>query len=377
MMLRASAIVTEETCMRGEARKHPRVHNRLSTRRERRTLRGSRLAAMVRILSAARLVPVLVMGALIVGCFTWPGEVRAAAGHTAKTLTVDGRERLYVVHLPPGYDRGRPHPLVLMLHGMGGTATNTIRETGWSAKADREGFIVVYPEATRPDPAKPARLRDNAPAWNDGSGRFHAGRQKIDDVGFIRALLERLRADYAVDGRRVYVTGFSNGASMAFRIGAALADRVAAIAPNAGACWSATVRPVRGLAVCYLTGLDDPLNPIGGGRPRFAIGGGDRDGPAKPPVGSLIAKWLEALACAPAPVSDETRGGVRTRRYGPGRDGAEVVVITVEGLGHVWAGGVNAVPEFLVGKATDKLNATDAIWEFFRRHALPEKGRGP
>lgn len=291
--------------------------------------------------------------------------------HQELTISSGGLDRHCVLHLPPSYDKARPLPLVIMLHGMGGTGANAIREMGWSAKADAENFIVAYPNASRPDPARPPSLKSNPPAWNDGSGRFHAAERNIDDVAFIRALLDRLSADYSIDPKRIYVVGFSNGASMALRVGAELSDRVAAIAAVAGACWTETPKPTRGISLCYITGTTDTLNPLDGGFPKMAFGGGDKGGKPKPAVRVTIEKWAKALGCPESPKQDATANGVHTRRYGHGRDGAEVVFITIEGLGHIWPGGVNLVPEFMVGKPTDKLKATDAIWDFFRTHPAP------
>ncbi len=293
-------------------------------------------------------------------------------GHVQLKLQVGGLERRCLVQLPPAYDRRKLVPLVIMLHGMGGTAANAMRETGWSAKADTEGFIVAYPEGTRPDASKPPSLRGNPQAWNDGSGRFYAAEHNVDDVAFLRVLIEKLSADSAVDPRRIFVAGFSNGASMAFRAGAELADRIAAVAPHSGANWTEVVQPARGISLCYLTGTADTLNPMDGGFPKLAFGGRDQGGKPKPAVGVSIAKWTTALGCSEAPAQDETNNGVRTRRYGPGHDGAEVLLITIEGLGHNWAGGVGQAPEFLVGKNTDKLKATDAVWDFFAKHPAPE-----
>jgi polyhydroxybutyrate depolymerase len=291
--------------------------------------------------------------------------------HQELTISSGGLDRHCLIHLPPAYDKAKPLPLVIMLHGMGGTGANAVREMGWSAKADLETFIVVYPDATRPDPTQVPSIRSNPQAWNDGSGRFHSAERNIDDVAFIRALLDRLAADYSIDRHRIFVAGFSNGASMALRIGAELSDRVAAIAPGAGACWTETVKPTRGISLCYITGTSDTLNPLDGGFPKMAFGGGDKGGKPKPAVRTTVEKWSKALGCPESPTKDETTNGVRTRRYGPGRDGAEIVFITIEGLGHIWAGGVNLVPEFMVGKPTDKLKATDVVWDFFRAHPAP------
>lgn len=126
---------------------------------------------------------------------------------------------------------------------------------------------------------------------------------------------------------------------MTFRLGAELADRVAAIAPHSGTCWTEVLSPARAVSACYLTGTADSLNPIEGGFPKLAMGGKDQGGRSKPPVSNMIAKWAKVLECADEPIMEEIVSGVRTSRYGQGRDDAEVLCITIEGLGHHWAGG--------------------------------------
>ncbi len=323
-----------------------------------------------------RPIYLLILLGLITGGVAWAKvqAERARAippGHQELSLKVGNLERSFLLHVPQTYQQSKPLPLVIMLHGMGGTALHSQRETGWSSKADAEGFIVVYPDATRPDPAQPPSLRKNPQAWNDGSGRFHAAERNIDDVAFIAAILDSLENSYSIDPKRIYVTGFSNGASMTFRLGAELADHVAAIAPHSGTCWTEVLSPAAAVSVCYLTGTSDTLNPIEGGFPKLAMGGKDQGGRSKPPVTNMIAKWAKLLECADQPIIEETDSGVRTSRYGQGRDDAEVLCITIEGLGHHWAGGKSQAPEFLVGKNTDKLSATDVIWAFFSRHPAP------
>jgi polyhydroxybutyrate depolymerase len=296
-----------------------------------------------------------------------------APGDHAYTIRRDNLDRHYTVHVPPGYDARKPVPVVIMLHGGGGTSRAAAIETGWSAKADQAGFLAVYPDATPPDPSKPSRFGVNGQIWNDGSGRFHAGRQDIDDVGFLRAMLDEITARYAVDARRIFVTGFSNGASMAFRLGEELSSRVAAIAPVAGACWNKTPALKRPVALCYITGDSDPLNPLQGGMPKMASGTPVLEDGAKPPVRESIEIWAKALACPPKPATDVKRNGVETLTYGPGRQHAEVACVTVEGLGHAWAGGRSLLPESMVGQESYKLNATDFICDFFQKHPAPQQ----
>jgi polyhydroxybutyrate depolymerase len=299
-----------------------------------------------------------------------PANAATPSGHEAHTITEGGLERTYLLHVPPQYDRAKPLPLVLMLHGFGGTADNAIRETGWSAKADREGFIVVYPQATRPDEKAAPNLRTNGTAWNDGSGRFHSSERNIDDVAFIRSVIERTQKEFSIDAKRVFVTGFSNGGSMTFRIGNKLADIVSAIAPVASASWADTLAPARKISMLYLTGTKDPLNPLEGGVPRLAFKKPSDDSKAKRSVDAQIKQWVNALGLPAVPSADETVNGVRRQVFGSQKTAPHIEYITVEGLGHIWAGGLNLLPEFMVGKPTDKLNATDTIWAFFSKHSL-------
>ncbi len=296
--------------------------------------------------------------------------MRLSSGHHRFTLTVDGLERTYIVHVPSSYDSKTQFPLVVMLHGGGGTASAALWETGWVEKADKSGFIVVFPNAMARDPSRRSSFARNPQLWNDGSDRFYPGQKAPDDVRFITAVLDDLSARLTIDKKRVFVTGFSNGASMSFRIGAELSIRVAAIAPVAGALWFDPPMFKRSVSMCYITGTADPLNLIEGGVPKFASGGSDEiRAKPKPPVRESILKWVKALDAPVTPASVSNSNGVRTETYGPGRDGAEVVYIAVDGLGHTWAGGRSLLPESMVGGTSDKIKATDIIWDFFQKHA--------
>lgn len=320
---------------------------------------------------------VLVVAFCLVAALVAPSASAAAAKETMKpgehnfTIKVGDLDRHYTVHVPPGYDGKTATPVVVMLHGGGGTSQGAARETGWSAKADEASFLAVFANAMPPDPSKPGSFGRNPQLWNDGSERFYQGQNKVNDVGFLNAMLDELLAKFAVDARRIYFTGFSNGASMTFRVGAELSRRIAAIAPVAGACWLEPLTVERPISMCYITGTADPLNLIEGGVPKLLGGGSDKvRAKPKPPVRDSILKWAKAIGCPATPANVSEENGVRTETYGPGRDGAEVIYITVEGLGHTWAGGKSLLPEFMVGKRSDKIKATDVIWEFFKKHTL-------
>lgn len=294
------------------------------------------------------------------------------ADDSSFVLEIGGLHRQYIVHVPSGFDREKPMPVVIMFHGGGGTARGTMRETGWADMADRAGFIAVFPEATRPDLTQPARFGVNGQAWNDGSGSFHSGEKDIADVAFIEAMIDDLIARFAVDQARIYATGFSNGASMAFRIGVALSSRIAAVAPVAGTLWVDPQNMERPVSLYYISGDADPLNPIEGGTPKMATGAPIRAAISrvKPPAHTFVADWARALHCPVAPATAPAAKGVTTSVYAGGCDGgAEVRFSMIQGQGHIWPGGKNLLPERMVGGSTDHVTATKAIWEFFRGHA--------
>jgi len=285
--------------------------------------------------------------------------------HIFKILLKE-RDRRYTVHVPPGYDGTTPVPVVVMLHGGGGTSRAAATETGWGTKADKEGFLAIFPDAMARDPSQPGSFRKNPQCWNDGSDRFFNGQQAPDDVAFLNAMLDELLAKFAVDARRIYFTGFSNGASMTFRVGAELSRRIAAIAPVAGACWLKPLKLEQAIPMCYIGGTADPLNPLNGGGPKFVVGGNTLGGKEKAPVRDSIQKWAQAIGCPAVPKETSEANGVRIETYGPGHEGVEMMYVIIEGLGHTWAGGKSLLPEFMVGKKSDKIKATDFIWDFFQ-----------
>jgi polyhydroxybutyrate depolymerase len=241
--------------------------------------------------------------------------------------------RHYLLHTPP---TDGPLPLVMMLHGAGGSAAFAAEETGWSHLADGAGFAVVYPEGMPIRPDKKPKFLTNPQAWTDGSGR---GRH--DDSGFLIAIVDDLRE--LVNPKRIYVTGFSNGAGMTFRFAAEHADRIAAIAPVAGHCSVVDPKPVRPVPTFYLIGDADPLAPLVGGAVRTPWGKAAN----QPPISQSLDRWATAIS------------------EPPGSESFPVEVIP--GLGHHWPGGKGLLGEKLGGPVISTVDATAEIWNFFRR----------
>ncbi|MGB2962487.1 MAG: PHB depolymerase family esterase [Anaerolineales bacterium] len=191
-------------------------------------------------------------------------------------------------------------------------------------------------------------------------------------MGFIAWILDTVIKEFRVDPSRIYAAGFSNGASLAFLVGIELNETIAAIAPVAGALWIEDFGLESPVSLLYITGTEDPLNPIDGGVPGLAIGDGEPGGgKAKPPVEEHIQLWTGALACESQPEILTSAEGIVKVHFSQCRDNAEVVYYTLEDVGHHWPGGKVRLSEILVGKSTDVMNATEVIWEFFQDHPKP------
>ena len=242
-------------------------------------------------------------------------------------------------------------PLLLVFHGGGGTASNIAEHTGLTPAATPRGYAVVYPDGVNG-------------YWSDG----RAARAGADDVEFIRLLLDSLRRELPVDPRRIFATGISNGAGMAFRLACDLPGTFAAIAPVAGGLAAelenrcATPAPV---SLLTFHGTRDRLIPYDGGDLSLRRG---RVLPATK-TASLFAR---VDGCAEPPVvtaePDTVTDGTRVRRstYPGCRDGRDVVLYTIAGGGHTWPGGPPVGRA--VGRVTRDLDATRVMLDFFDRH---------
>jgi polyhydroxybutyrate depolymerase len=280
------------------------------------------------------------------------------------TLTFDGRPRRYVVHVP-ARAADTALPLVLILHGAGATAEWTLAETRWHKTADARGFLAVLPEGTRADSDAPPDFLHNPQVWNDVVTRADLGQPDADDVGFLNAVLDDVTRRFPIDPRRVYATGFSNGAGMVFRLAAASPERFAAVAPVAGLCAFDPPRLAAPMPTLYIIGTQDPLVPPQGGDVISPWGGAVT---RKPPVNDTLRRWANALGCPDEPALLREENGVREVLYGPAPTGAELRVLYVEGLGHHWPGGRGQLKKRLAGPPSDRLNANEVIWEYLARH---------
>jgi polyhydroxybutyrate depolymerase len=270
------------------------------------------------------------------------------------TVVSSGRERQYLLYVPPTYDRTKPTPLVISLHGGALWPAQQMKLSGWNRLADKYGFMVVYPSGT-----------DLPKSWG---GRA--------DVKFISDLIATLEATYNIDTTRIYANGFSNGGGMAFELSCELSNRIAAVGTVAPALllpssWCTDSRP---MPLISFHGTADPLAPYDGGTslaspPRFIAG---TSVPFES-VSTWKAYWARRNQCGPNPVESVIAADVTRLEYADCSDDAAVVFYTVRGGGHSWPGGKPMPMEWWVGPTNRSIDASSVMWAFFREHRLPTK----
>jgi polyhydroxybutyrate depolymerase len=296
-----------------------------------------------------------------------PGA-RLAPGDHARALAHGGAARSYLLHVPPRASSA-PLPLVIAFHGGGGNAAGFQRYAGLDTLADRDGFLVAYPNGS-------SRLFEGRLlTWNAGACCGFAAETQVDDVGFALAVIEDVAEHSALDRSRIYATGHSNGAMMAYRLGAEAAERVAAIAPVAGAMALDRFAPGRAVPVLHIHSVDDP-------RARYAGGVTETLGRAivHRPAEAELARWRQRNGCPEAPAVLEQRTWraegdsehtATLLAWAPCADGSEVRLWKLTGAGHGWPGAAPVLPERLLGPRSDVISAADEVWAFLRRFALP------
>jgi len=280
----------------------------------------------------------------------------ASAAEQTVTIQSGGRERTAIVHVPPGAVAGRPMPLVLVLHGGGGSAEGAIRMARMNGDADRLGFLAVYPNGT-------GAFKGSLLTWNAWNCCGYALKHGVDDVAFLRTLVARLESDHSVDPKRIYATGLSNGSMMVHRLGCEMPDVVAAIAPVAGAMNTDSCRPANPVSVVMFHGTADQHALYFGGDTRGFFGNAPRH---DRPIPDVFAAWSRIDGCSSS--GKETTGHVTKETCSSGRGGSEVVLYTIEGQGHAWPGGTPGLHNGNVDRPTTEISATDIMVRFFLAH---------
>ena len=273
----------------------------------------------------------------------------------------DGRERRFLVH---DFASGGPAPVVIVLHGGGGHPENAVDMSQMDAVAAREHFIAVYPGGTGGMPG--GRLL----TWNATHCCAYARENAVDDVGFIRTVIDQLVASGRADPKRIFVTGMSNGAMMTHVLARELPDRIAAIAPIVGAVYGDEPLARGPVAAIIFVGQDDTTvpgagGPLGGPEKRGAVGRMARR-PEDHDVAPDIAQadyWAKANGCASPVEASDKSGRVVEIRWEKCASGKPVQFHRVANNGQAWPGGRAGRAE--ADQPTQALNASEMMWSFF------------
>jgi polyhydroxybutyrate depolymerase len=283
------------------------------------------------------------------------GQSFLQPGAITRHVRVNGVERAYVVNVPLAYDPEKFAPVILGFHGGASTPGFFEEVSHLTERAGPAGFVVVYPEGYKR-------------SWNAGDCCCPAECEGVDDVSFVRAVLDDLASTMRVDPRRIFATGSSNGAMFTYRLACELSDRIAAIAVSAGtmALPNEACNPTRPVPVLHFHGLADEYAPFNGGHSKYEPTGVRRSVPG------TIAFWLRRNGCTDEARVSYKQGSATCTTHPDCRSDAEVVLCTIREMGHVWPGYTpKGWLERLLGPGTTDISATDMIVQFFGAHPMP------
>ncbi|TDU32051.1 polyhydroxybutyrate depolymerase [Panacagrimonas perspica] len=289
--------------------------------------------------------PLLGVLALLLAALLVPLPAQAAGSVASGTLKIGGMDRTYRLYVPSGYSTQKPAPLVVAMHGGLGTGEIFASQSGLDAVAEKNGFLALYPDGYKR-------------GWNAGTCCGPPMNEKVDDVGFIKALVGEVGRKYSVDAGRVYGTGFSNGAMLAHRIACEAPDVFVAIAPVSGGLMTGSCASKQPVSALLIGGLLDKNIPWDGGT---------YDGTYRPSVKELVSSLSSRDGCSDKEKVTSSGPGFecRTREACQGR--TEVSWCRLDTVGHQWAGGKTYM-RWLLGPNTETFNASEKVWTFFNQH---------
>ncbi|HTK18118.1 MAG TPA: PHB depolymerase family esterase [Mucilaginibacter sp.] len=277
----------------------------------------------------------------------------ATAQQKNESIIVDHTRREFITYLPSGL--GDKAPVIISLHGRLGKDVRQMAFADFRPLADRDKFIIVCPQGVER-------------SWNDGRGT-PANSRGINDVEFIDELITYMINTYHADSSRIYVTGMSNGGFMTSRLACELSNHIAAIAVVAASMdQDMGYQPAQPMPVMYIQGTKDPLVPFNGGKMKGAGG-------VIYSHEDILKKWAAVDKCDSKPVVTNlpilvNDGTSVVKQEYTNSNGLKVIGFTIVDGGHVWPGGTQYLPKFIIGPLSRNLNACDEIWKFFKENKL-------
>ena len=278
-------------------------------------------------------------------------------GSSFNEIIVDGLQRSYIIYKPT-VANSKGLPLMIVLHGGLGNAGYMQRTSGMDEVAESGRFLVAYPNGIK--------LRfgiKNRRTWNGGSCCGWAAKQNVDDVHFIEKMIEDIQSKYAIDKRRIYVTGMSNGAMMAYRLACEIPDQIAAIVPVSGTLAVDNCGAAKDVAIMHIHGTEDENVPIDGGIGTMSVAKVSHRS-----VSETIKLMTQPRRCQ-APEVQTEKGEIQMSTYSC-TNGAPVVLVLIKGGGHVWPGGYG---ERNKDSTSHNFSASKRAWEFSKQFSKTSK----
>lgn len=260
-------------------------------------------------------------------------QTQIKIGENSQSIKSGKKTREYLLYIPAGYDGETPLPLVFLFHGSNGTSKTMMNMTDLGKVADEKKFIIAAPEG----------IYSFSKGWN-----IELDPDGVNDVEFVKDLINEINSRVVIDKKRIYATGFSLGARMTSRLACDLSNVIAAIGPVAGLRFPVVCSPTRPVPVITFNGTRDDLTPY-----RSA----ERS----------VSRWVENNGCESTPMTKKISEDVTQISYGGCKGNNEVVFFSIKDGGHTWPGS----PQLGLGKTNMDINANNVIWSFFEKHPLP------
>ncbi|MCX6163413.1 MAG: alpha/beta hydrolase-fold protein, partial [Ignavibacteriae bacterium] len=267
-------------------------------------------------------------------------------------IIIDGTERTYLIHLPETGTLIYNLPLIIVLHGHGGTGKQIMKESGFNKLADRDRFIVIYPDGLHK-------------AWNDGRAKSEKGKMG-DDAKFIAQLIDTIYKQYSIDTSRIFATGISNGGFFSFYLAYKLSNKFLAIAPvcaNIPDFFKDKYTPDNPVSLMLINGTEDPLVKYEGGKIGFKFG---KSRGKSISTDETIYIFKKLNKCSDKPKVEEIPDINKDDEcyatkyiYSGGIKNTEVVLIKITNGGHTWPGGNQYLPKTIVGTTCQDFYGAD------------------
>jgi polyhydroxybutyrate depolymerase len=284
------------------------------------------------------------------------GPTMDQPGDYTFTLEHGGLTRKYRVHVPRSYNAASPAPLLLAFHGGGGTMDLQASDEsyGLSSKSETAGFVAIFPNGYSKLPS------GKFATWNAGNCCGDARDRNVDDVGFVRKIIRDVSAQLHIDPTRIYATGMSNGAMMAYRLACEMPDTFAAIATVAGTDNTSQCAPKNPISVLHIHAQnDDRVLYNGGAGRKFGDVSKVTDFTSVP---ATVSKWVAQNSCSTTPQRTLSTAGAYCDRYAGCQGSSSVQVCVTDSGGHSWPGGHKAHGTEAPSQA---ISANDVMWAFF------------